>query len=72
MAGTISCRPSISGISDYVDKDGQPMVPSSVEAMVIVFVENNQDRWEWQSGVVKEHGNVKNFKEKLKREEDIV
>ena len=55
-------------ISDYVDRDGLPMVPSTVEAMAIVLVENNQDRWEWQSGVVKEHGTVKNFKEKLKRE----
>ena len=36
--------------------------------MVIVLVENNQDKWEWQSGVVQEHGTVKNFKEKLKKE----
>ena len=34
------------GISDYVDKDGQAMVPPAVEAMVIVLVENNQDGWE--------------------------
>ena len=55
-------------ISDYVDKNGQAMVPASTEAMVIVLVENNQDKWEWQSGVVQEHGTVKNFKEKLKKE----
>ena len=55
-------------LCDYVDKDtGDDIVPAAVEAMVLLFVENNEKKWEWQAGVEEDHGGVKNFFAFLKK-----
>ena len=57
-------------LSDFVEKDtDEDMAPAATEAMVILFVENNEKKWHWQTGVCKEHGNVSNFFEKLKADQ---
>ena len=53
-------------LSSYKDKDGEDMVPPSVEAMVILFLENNEKKWEWQTGVCMDHKNVSTYKDALK------
>ena len=56
-------------VSEYRDEDGKDMVPPAVEAMIIVFIENNQDKWEWASGVLKKYKNITTYKEYLKTRE---
>ena len=55
-------------LSDYVDLEtGLDIVPAAVEAMAILFVENNDTKWEWQTGVELNHSEgVQKYKETLK------
>ena len=54
-------------ISAYRNDNDEDLVPAAAEAMVIAFVENNQAKWQWQMGVTKEHKNVTEYKEMLKK-----
>ena len=53
-------------LSRCTDKQGHDTAPAAVEAVVILFLENNEKKWEWQSGVLQEYKNISTHKEELK------
>ena len=53
-------------ISEVDKATAKELVPAEAEAMVIVFLENNEKKWEFQSGVIRKYGNVTKYEEYLK------
>ena len=56
-------------LSNYKDKDGVDFIPPEAEAMIILYVENNEKKWVWQAGVLKEHKTIKEWENAKKEKE---
>ena len=62
-------------LSNYKDKEGNDVIPPESEAAILLYIENNEQKWVWQAGMAKagvkyeqwKTANKKN-KEELKQE----